>query len=404
MSQVFAIVGAGHCAGQAAASLRQQGFDGDIVIIGEESHIPYQRPPLSKKFLAGELPLERVYLRPPKFYRDTNIELLLDTRVVALHRQQRKIALADGTHRRYDRLLLATGSVPKRLQVTGVDLPGVCYLRTIADAQRIQLHMESGRDLVVIGGGYIGLEVSAVGVQRGMRVTLLEADDRILNRVTAPLISDFFVQLHRQHGVDIRCNARVQRFDGSKRVTGVICGDGRRIEADLVVIGIGITPNTELAQAAGLPCDNGIVVDEYCQTADGHIFAAGDCSSHPNPLLQRRLRLESVHNAVEQGKTAAANMCGKGQPYAEIPWFWSDQYDIKLQIVGLANGYDQLVQRGHTEEGAFALFYLKDGVLIAVDAINNPREYMACKKLIPQRLHIDPERLADATIAMQDMV
>jgi 3-phenylpropionate/trans-cinnamate dioxygenase ferredoxin reductase subunit len=403
MSEVFAIVGAGHCAGQAAASLRQQGFEGEIVVFGEEPHVPYQRPPLSKKFLAGELPLERVYLRPLKFYRDNNIELLLATRVVALHRGERQLVFADGERRCYDKLLLATGSSPKRLQVTGADLPGVCYLRTIADAQRIRPYMQVDKRLVVIGGGYIGLEVSATAVQHGMHVTLLEADDRILNRVTAPVMSDFFAQLHRQHGVDIRCNARVLRFEGSERVTGVICGD-RRIEADLVVIGIGIVPNTELAQAAGLPCDDGIVVDDYCQTADADIFAAGDCSNHPNPLLHRRLRLESVHNAVEQGKVAAGNMCGKRQLYAEIPWFWSDQYDIKLQIVGLADGYDQLVQRGRMEEGAFALFYLKDGVLIAVDAINNPREYMACKKLIPQRLHIAPERLADTTIAMQDMV
>ncbi len=402
MPEVFAVVGAGHCAGQAAASLRQQGFAGDIVIIGEEPHVPYQRPPLSKKFLIGELPLERVYLRPPKFYRDNNIELLLDTRVVALRRREHEIVLADGRRRHYDKLLLATGSSPRRLQVTGVDLPGICYLRTIADAQRIQPHLRAEKNLVVIGGGYIGLEVSAVAAQRRMRVTLLEVDGRILNRVAAPVISDFFVQLHRQHGVDIRCNARVLRFEGSERVTGVICEDGR-IEADLVVIGIGIAPNTELAQSAGLPCGNGIIVDEYCQTADAAIFAAGDCSNHPNPLLQRRLRLESVHNAVEQGKTAAANMCAKGQRYAEIPWFWSDQYDVKLQIVGLAAGYDQLVQRGRMEEGGFALFYLKDGVLIAVDAINNPREYMACKKLIPQRLRIAPERLADPTVAMQDM-
>jgi 3-phenylpropionate/trans-cinnamate dioxygenase ferredoxin reductase component len=403
MSQVFAIIGAGHCAGQAAASLRQQGFDGEIVIIGEEPHIPYQRPPLSKKFLVGELPLERVYLRPLKFYQDNNVELLLDTRAVALDPQQRRLAFADGTQRRYDKLLLATGSRPRRLAVAGVDLPGVCYLRTIADAQRIQAYMQAGKSLVVIGGGYIGLEVSAVGVQRGMRVTLLEAADRVLGRVTAPAMSDFFTKLHGEHGVDIRCNARVLRFEGSDHVAAVTCDDAR-IEADLVVIGIGILPNVELAQSAGLPCDNGIIVDEYCRSGDARIFAAGDCSNHPNPLLQCRLRLESVHNAVEQGKTAAANMCGKGQPYSEIPWFWSDQYDVKLQMVGIADGYDQLVQRGRTEERAFALFYLKDGVLIAVDAINNPREYMACKKLVPQRMRIAPERLADTTIAMHDMV
>ncbi len=403
MSEVFIVVGAGHCAGQVAASLRQQGFEGELVIIGEEPYIPYQRPPLSKKFLTGELSIERVYLRPMKFYQDNKIELLLGNRVVALHPQQRRIALADGSERRYDKLLLATGSNPKRLHVAGADLPGICYLRTIADVQRIRPYLVGGKNLVVIGGGYIGLEVSAAGVQCGMHVTLLEVADRILNRVTAPPMSDFFTQLHRDCGVDVRCNARVLRFEGRDRVRGVIC-DGARLDADLVVIGIGILPNIELAQSAGLPCSDGIVVDEYCQTADAHIFAAGDCSNHPNPLLQRRLRLESVQNAVEQGKVAAANLCGKREPYAEIPWFWSDQYDVKLQIVGIAEGYDQVVQRGRMQDHAFSLFYLRKGALIAVDAVNSPREYMACRKLIPQRPRIGPERLANTTIAMHDMV
>ena len=403
MSEVFIVVGAGHCAGQVAASLRQQGFEGELVIIGEEPYIPYQRPPLSKKFLTGELSIERVYLRPMKFYQDNKIELLLGNRVVALHPQQRRIALADGSERRYDKLLLATGSNPKRLHVAGADLPGIFYLRTIADVQRIRPYLVGGKNLVVIGGGYIGLEVSAAGVQCGMHVTLLEVADRILNRVTAPPMSDFFTQLHRECGVDVRCNARVLRFEGRDRVRGVIC-DGVRLDADLVVIGIGILPNIELAQSAGLTCGDGIVVDEYCQTADAHIFAAGDCTNHPNPLLQRRLRLESVQNAVEQGKVAAANLCGKREPYAEIPWFWSDQYDVKLQIVGIAEGYDQVVQRGRMQDHAFSLFYLRKGALIAVDAVNSPREYMACRKLIPQRPRIGPERLANTTIAMHDMV
>lgn len=403
MSEVIIVVGAGHCAGQVTASLRQQGFNGELVVIGEEPYIPYQRPPLSKKFLSGELPIERVYLRPMRFYQDNDIELLLGKRVVALHPRQRRIVLADSTEQQYDKLLLATGSAPRRLNVSGTDLPGVCYLRTIGDAQRIQPYLVEGKGVVVIGGGYIGLEVSAVCVQRGMRVTLLEAADRILNRVTAPAMSDFFAQLHREHGVDVRCNARVVGFDGRDHVTAVICEDGR-IQADLVVIGVGIVPNIELAEAAGLPCDNGIVVDEYCRTADAYIFAAGDCSSHPNPLLQRRLRLESVQNAVEQGKIAATNLCGRREPYAEIPWFWSDQYDVKLQIVGIAEGYDQVIQRGRMQDHAFSLFYLRQGALIAVDAVNNPREYMACRKLVPQQLRIAPTRLADTGIPMQDMV
>lgn len=402
MSEVFIVVGAGHCAGQVAASLRQQGFEGDLVIIGDEPHIPYQRPPLSKKFLAGQLPLERVFLRPEKFYRDNHIELLLSTRVVALQPRERRVVLADGAHRRYDRLLLATGSAPRRLKVPGDDLPGVCYLRNIADAERIRPYLQAGKSLVVIGGGYIGLEVSAVGIERGMRVTLLEVAGRVLSRVTAPAMSRFFEQLHRQRGVDIRCNTRVVRFEGREQVTTVVCDDSQ-IEADLVIIGIGILPNVALAETAGLRCDNGILVDEYCCTADERVFAAGDCTNHPNPLLERRLRLESVQNAVEQGKIAAANLCGKREPYAEVPWFWSDQYDVKLQIVGLAQDYDQVVQRGRMGERSFSLFYLRQGALIAVDAVNSPREYMAGKKLVRENSRIPAERLADTAIPMQEM-
>ena len=402
MSQVVIVVGAGHCAGQVAASLRQQGFDGDLVIIGDEPHIPYQRPPLSKKFLAGELPLERVYLRPAKFYRDNNIELLLSARVTALQPRERRVVLADGAYRRYDKLLLATGSAPRRLKVPGDNLPGVCYLRNIADVECIRPYLQAGKSLVVIGGGYIGLEVSAVGIEQGMRVTLLEVADRVLSRVTAPAMSRFFEQLHRARGVDIRCNARVVRFEGRDQVATVVCDDAR-IEADLVIIGVGIVPNVALAQAAGLRCDNGIVVDEYCRTSDETIFAAGDCTNHPNPLLGRRLRLESVQNAVEQGKIAAANLRGKREPYAEVPWFWSDQYDLKLQIVGLTQDHDQIVQRGSMDAQSFSLFYLKQGAVIAVDAVNNPREYMAGRKLVREHARIPAERLADTAIPMQEM-
>ncbi|MFQ5935161.1 MAG: NAD(P)/FAD-dependent oxidoreductase [Acidiferrobacterales bacterium] len=402
MSEVLVVVGAGHCAGQAVASLRQEGFDGEIFLVGEEPHIPYQRPPLSKKYLARDLPIERVYLRPAKFYQDNGIELVLGHEVVTIHRNERCVVLADGKTLRYDKLLLATGSAPRRLDVPGANLPGVCYLRSIPHADHIQTYMGRGKRMVVIGGGYIGLEVSSIGAQKGMHVTVLEMADRILNRVTAPEMSAFFEQLHREQGVDIRCNVQIQRLEGSDNVEAVLC-DGKHIEADIVIVGIGILPNVELAKGANLECDNGIVVDEYCRTGDENILAAGDCTNHPNPLLQRRLRLESVNNAVEQAKTAAANLCGRRQPYAEIPWFWSDQYDVKLQIVGLSNGYDQVVQRGDMEDKSFSLFYLRDGMLIAVDAVNNPREYMACKKLIAQRLRIPLERLANTAIPMQEM-
>ncbi len=402
MSNTFVIVGAGHSAGQAVAALRQADFAGRVTLIGEEPHVPYQRPPLSKAFLAGTMPLEHIYLRPAKFYRDSEVELLLGERAEAIVADERCVILSGGKTVRYDKLLLTTGSRPRRLDLPGVNLPGVCYLRTIADAVRIRDLMKAASKMVVVGGGYIGLEVAAVASQAGIRVTVLEAAERVLGRVTAPEMSDFFAQLHREHGVEIQCNVRITGFEGVNKISVVVCENGQ-FEADIVVIGIGIFPNVALAQSAGLECDNGIVVDEYGTTTDEAIFAAGDCTNHPNSLLQRRLRLESVHNAVAQGRHAARNMYGLREPYAEIPWFWSDQYDMKLQVVGISDGYDQLVQRRSTQARSFTLLYLREGILIAADVVNNPREYMACKRLVPRQLRVAPARLADTRIRLQDM-
>jgi 3-phenylpropionate/trans-cinnamate dioxygenase ferredoxin reductase subunit len=305
-------------------------------------------------------------------------------------------------------LLLATGSRPRRLTLPGADLPGVCYLRDIADVGTIRSFMGPGKSMAVVGGGYIGLEVAAVGIQAGMKVTLLEVADRILNRVTVPKLSDFFMRFHETRGADVRCGTRVIGFEGSGfegdgQVERVLCEDGP-VAADLVVVGVGILPNVELAQAAGLDCDDGVLVDEFCRTKDPRIFAAGDCTNHPNSLLKRRLRLESVHNALEQAKTAAANICGQEMAYAQIPWFWSDQHDLKLQIVGLSGEHDEIVLRGDMDGESFALFYLKDGVVIAVDAVNRPREFMASRRIIPRQTKIEPERLADNSIPMQELI
>lgn len=403
MPETCVIVGAGHCAGQAAISLRQKGFDGRVVMIGDEPYVPYERPPLSKKFLAGEIEVDRVYLRPPEFYPEHQVDLRLGVAAVAIDPTQRRIDLADGETVTYDRALIATGSRPRILDVPGADLPGVCYLRNIADVTEIRRHMAEGARMVVVGGGYIGLEVAAVGVQCGMRVVVLEAAERILNRVTAPDLSDYFTRFHEAHGAEVRCRVAIRGFTGSDRVTGVQCDD-EEVPADLVVVGIGIVPNVELAADAGLACDNGIVVDEQCRTGDPNIFAAGDCTNHPNPLLGRRLRLESVHNALAQAQIAAANMCGEAETYAEIPWFWSDQHDLKLQIAGLSTGYDETVLRGDMASGSFAVFYLQAGRLIAVDAVNSPREFMACRRIIPRNKTIPPEQLADTTIPMQKLI
>ncbi len=399
MSETIAIVGAGQAAGQASHSLRQRGFSGRIVMIGDERFVPYQRPPLSKKFLAGELELERLHFKPEHFYRDHDIELQLATRVTAIQPAIRKLQMDTGNTLAYDKLLLATGSRVRKLSIPGGDLAGIHYLRNIADVQAIQRGFRPGARLVIVGAGYIGLEVAAVAITHGIDVTVLETETRAMNRVVAPEVSAFFQDLHTAAGVKIEFGRKVQAFRGAAgSINEVVCADGYVVPADLCIVGIGIIPNTELAEAAGLACSNGIVVDEFAATSMPGIYAAGDCTQHPNALLGISLRLESVHNALEQAKTAAATLCGESQPYAQIPWFWSDQYDVKLQIVGLSNGYDELVIRGTPQEKSFAAFYLKAGQLLAVDAINSPREFMLGKKLIPAKAHFNAAELADPSV------
>lgn len=378
------IVGGGHAAGQAAASLRQEGFQGRITLIGEEPHIPYQRPPLSKQYLAGEQGLERVYLRPDKFYADKGIAVQAGVRVEAIDRAARRVTTSEGQALAYDRLLLATGSIVRRLHLPGAELDGVHYLRTIADADAIKADMAPGKTAVVVGGGYIGLEVAAVCVAAGLQVHVLETEQRVLQRVTTPSMSAFYQSLHEGRGVQIHTSAQVTGFLGDGRVTAVQCGE-RSFAADLAVVGVGILPDTALAEAAGLDCDDGILVDERCRTSDPNIYAAGDCTNHPNPLLGRRLRLESVPNAMEQARVAAANLCGKERTYAAVPWFWSDQYELKLQMAGFSADGEEAVLRGDQAANQFAVFYLKDGAVVAADAVNSPKEFMLCRRLIGQK-------------------
>lgn len=386
------ILGAGHAGGQAAASLRQEGWQGEILLLGDEPRIPYQRPPLSKQYLAGEHGLQKVHLRPRRFYEDRGIQVRTGVRVEAIDRSARTLAASNGETLPYAKLLLATGSRPRRLDSPGSDLPGIHYLRTIADADAIRAEMAPGRKLAVIGGGYIGLEVAAVCIEAGMQVRVIEMESRILQRVAAPSMSKFYHSLHASRGVSLHTGLKVSGFAGEGRVRQVLCGE-QAFAADLVVLGIGIAPNMELAAAAGLPCDNGIVVDDRCRTADPDIFAIGDCTNHPNPILNRRLRLESVPNAMEQARVAAANICGGDRQYASVPWFWSDQYEIKLQMLGFAADGDLEVVRGEPAENRFAIFHLKDGALAAADAVNSPREFMLCKQLMGRK--VDAAALAD---------
>lgn len=403
MSETIVIVGAGHAAGQAVTTLRQKKFTGRIIMIGEEAHPPYQRPPLSKKFLAGALDEKRLHFRPEKFYPDQNIEMILSCRVEAIDPEHKSVRLSDGTAMNYDKLLLTTGSRVRKLAIPGSDLPNIHYLRNIDDVVRIQKHFHEGARLVIVGAGYIGLEVAATAVKRGIKVTVLETANRAMNRVVAPEISSYFQSRHKQAGVKIEFSRMVQEFRGKDAVEDVVCAGGHVTPADACIVGIGIIPNSELAEAAGLKCGDGIIVDDYARTSVPDIYAAGDCTQHPNALLGIRVRLESVHNALEQAKTAASAMCGDLQAYSQIPWFWSEQYDVKLQIAGLSNGYDQLVVRGDPDSHSFAAFYLKGGKLLAVDAINSPREFMLGKKLIAAQASFDPAKLADGSIDFKSL-
>jgi len=398
MNDHLVIVGGGQAASQAVQSLRQQNFAGAITLLSDEPYPPYQRPPLSKKYFAGELARERLVLRPAAFYAEKGVALELGARVEELEPAARRVRLRDGRTLAYDRLLLATGSRARALPVPGVDLAGVHYFRTITDVDSILASLTPGARVLLVGAGYIGLEVAASARQRGFDVMVLEAAERVMSRTVSTEVSAFYEACHRAAGVTIHCGAGVKAFLGGDRVTAVETSDGRKFASDVAIVGIGIEPNVELAARAGLECSNGIVVDEFARTADPNIVAAGDCTNHPLPLLERRVRLESVPNAIHQAKVAAATLLGSPSPYSEVPWFWSDQYDLKLQIAGLSTGYDEVVLRGDPAARSFAAFYLRAGQLLAVDAINSPREFIAGKKLVASRARISPDVLRDPKI------
>lgn len=404
MSDSVVIIGAGHAAGQAVASLRQEGFEGTIVVVGEESVVPYQRPPLSKKFLAGEIGIDRVLFKPVDFYAKAEAEMILDTRVETVDTAARKVVLEGGRTLDYGKLIFTTGGRVRKLACPGAELPGVNYLRSIADVEAIRAHFKPGARLVIVGGGYIGLEVAAVAVKHDIDVTVLEMAPTVLGRVTCREVAEFFQRVHREEGVKILTDTALAGIEGADHVTGVKTGTGEIIPADFVIAGIGILPNVELAQEAGITCNNGIVVDELCRTSDENVYAAGDCTFHPNPIYDVELRLESVHNALEQAKTAAAHICGKDKPYGQVPWFWSDQYDLKLQIAGLSQGYDDVVIRGDITGRSFAAFYMKDGRMIAVDAVNRAPEFMMSKMMLQKGQSAPAEKLADESIEMKDML
>lgn len=403
MTESLVIVGAGQAASQLVASLRTEGYAGAVTLVGDEPYIPYQRPPLSKAFLAGELARERLFIKPEEFYTEAKVALHLNTRATAIDRARKIVTLENGNELPYSTLALTTGSRVRKLPLPGADLPGCYYLRGIADVEQLQDKLKAGNRVVIIGAGYIGLEVAAVAAKHKLKVTVLEALPRVMARATCPELSAFYEDVHRKAGVDIRCNTKIDAIEKNGAALSVKTSAGP-VDADFVLIGIGIVPNVELATAAGLKVDNGIVVDNHAQTEDAAIYAIGDCANLPCTYSTTgRVRLESVQNAIDQAKHAAAAICGKPKPYNEVPWFWSDQYDLKLQIAGLAGPQDQIVLRGDPASRSFAAFHLRDGVVVAVEAVSAAPEYMMGRRLIAARAKVAPERLADKAVPMKDM-
>ena len=398
------IIGGGQAGAQACASLRQWGYEGAIDLVCEEAALPYQRPPLSKAYMKGEFEKERLFFKPEEWYATQNIRLHMQIRAAEIDRSARSVKLENEHALPYDALILSTGSRPRALPMENADAQNVFDLRGIDDVEKMKPHMQTGQNIVIIGAGYIGLEAAAVARQMGLNVTVLEMAERVLARVTSPVILTFYEHEHRSQGVDIKTDAKLAALTASGgKVTAAQLDDGTEIPADLILVGIGILPNVELAEQAGIACSNGILVDEDARTNDPRVFAAGDCASRPLVHYGRRGRLESVHNAIEQGKLASAAIVGRDRPREDCPWFWSDQYDLKLQTAGLMTDYDEVVLRGNPEDRKFAAFYLKNGKIIAADAVNSAPEFMIAKKLIIAGASIASEVLGNTSTSMKEI-
>jgi 3-phenylpropionate/trans-cinnamate dioxygenase ferredoxin reductase subunit len=398
------IIGAGHGGGAAAAQLRQQGYAGPVVLVGDEQHAPYQRPPLSKGWLTGEVGHDGLTLRPREWYEEAKVELRTNTRVVRIDRAAHQVVLSTGDTVDYDQLIIATGARARKLALPGSDLDGFLELRTIEDAEAIKACFKPGFRLAVIGGGYVGLEVAASARGLGAEVEVLERENRLLARVAGPVLSTFFREVHEGHGVRFHFGCSIEGFEGlDGHVTGVRLVGGDIVPCDAVLIGIGAIPNDELARDAGLDCDNGVVVDDEARTSDPAIFAIGDMTQRPMAIYGRTLRLESVPNALEQARQAAAAIAGAAPPKPETPWFWSDQYDLKLQIGGLPFDVDQVIVRGDPSTRKFSVFHLSGNKVQAVEAINAPQDFMVGRSMLGQRRAVDPARLSDASIPIKEV-
>ena len=397
------IIGAGHAGGMTAISLRQRQYQGSITLIGEENFLPYQRPALSKGFLAGEIEEKRLYLKSQDYFDKNNIRIIRNCKVVAIDRNNKTILLENQKQLGYEKLVIATGSIVNKLKTSSKETD-LYYLRTIRDSLKIREKLRNKNKITVIGAGYIGLEIASIATKKNLEVSVLELENRVMGRVVSAEVSDFFQKKHQSEGVEFKFNTSITDIEDRGKQKRIICSDGSFLNTDVVIIGVGIKPNIELAKSSGLKCDNGILVDANGQTSDPHIFAVGDCSNHPNNIFKQRLRLESVQNAVEQAKSIAASIAGSHKPYQEVPWFWSDQYNIKLQIAGISQDHDHRVIRGYPEEEKFAVFYQKEKRLIAVDAINSPKEFMVGKKWIAKQAKIPFELIRNVDVDLKKIV
>lgn len=400
------IVGAGHGGAQATIALRQLGFEGSIALLGDEAEPPYERPPLSKEYFSGEKSFERILIRPATFWGDRDVALLLNRRVTNVDAAEHRVTLADGSQLSYGKLIWAAGGAPRKINCPGYDLAGVHGVRTREDADAMLGEIESVNQVVVIGGGYIGLEAAAVLSKFGKQVTVLEALDRVLARVAGEPLSRFYEAEHRAHGVEVRLNAAVTALEGDNgRVTGVRLGDGSLLPAQMVIVGIGIIPAVEPLIAAGAAGQNGVDVDEFCRTSLPDVYAIGDCAAHVNSFADgARIRLESVQNANDQATTAVKSIVGQEQAYHAVPWFWSNQYDLRLQTVGLSTGFDAIVQRGDPAARSFSIIYLRDGKVIALDCVNSTKDYVQGRALVTKSIAPAAEDLANPEIALKSLV
>ncbi|HEY1329913.1 MAG TPA: FAD-dependent oxidoreductase [Actinomycetota bacterium] len=399
----YAIVGANLTGGAAATTLREAGFEGRLVLIGAESHLPYERPPLSKEYLRGETPRQDVYLQPPSWFEEQDVELRLGTRATGLDPHRRLVRLDDGDAVEYDRVLIATGGRNRELTFPGSDLEGIHQLRTIEDADAIREAAQRGGRVAMVGAGFIGLEVTASLWSLGREIEVIEVFGTPLLRVLGPEIGSVFEAIHRDHGITFHLDQKVERFEGTGRVQAVHTDEGTRVECDLVVAGVGIQPNVEIVEGTEIEVDNGILVDECCRTNVPDVFAAGDVANHAHPVFGHRLRVEHYDNALKMGAAAARNMMGADEPFDDPHWFWSDQYDYNLQYVGFAARWDEIVLRGSLEERSFVAFYLKDGVVRGVAGLQRGREVRRSSGLVRAGLPVDPERLRDEDVDLRSL-